>query len=143
MVAITKQLFTEIIESLRDQYDYDVATINILEKALKTDALLMYDNSKLTESLFKVLEAQFPLKSTYIKEFCYQLDFGRILNPDSAIEELWKELSGEKTWYETTESETKKLFETKTSIVNINEIEVKDFTVVSPLKDKKYSIADE
>lgn len=167
MVAITKELFTEIIESLRDQYDYDVATTNTLGKVLKADDLLMYDNTKLTDSLFAVLGLHFPTKANYIKEFCYELDFGRVLNPGGAIEELWNELIGKETWYEQSEKKTKELLLSKmtdqvlsgsrTSTYNlkdykkqetitikrekvdVNEIEVKDFVVISPLK---YSLED-
>lgn len=94
MRLIDKDTFKKVIESLRDQYDYDVANASILGDVLNYKDAPTYDNSKLTDSIFSLLAINFPKDMQDIKVFCYDMDFGRIANIEGAIDELWMELEG-------------------------------------------------
>lgn len=173
MGTITKELFIKTIESLRDQLDDDAAKAYLLSQVLKCDTD-PYDNSKLSEAIFSLLEIHFKDKIEDIKIFCFDLDFGRkIPSENCPIEELWQEVLGDdlytislenpdnmqikkhipwKEEHQTIDMTNQIIFEnssTKTNsikeeqLVDINKIEVIDHIVISPLKDRKYSIEDE
>ena len=71
--------FKAILSSLRAQYDYDAARAEKLSNIYGSD-VMPSDNTRLTNSLFRVLHLRFPpLRDGYcdIQTFCYDLNFGR------------------------------------------------------------------
>lgn len=100
---VKKALFIKIIENLREQYDYDVAKADLMGKVLDVEDIKAYDNSKLTESIFSLLQLQFPpdKEGCEIQRFCYDLNFGRSLGETNALSEygaimdLWDYLNSQ------------------------------------------------
>ena len=96
---LLKKDFRVIIESIRDQYDYDKSRANDLAAIYGVD-VNPNDNSVLLKALFGILHLHFPpLENGFcsIQSFCYELDFGRdsgiAVNLESdSIDSLWDSL---------------------------------------------------
>lgn len=76
---LLKKDFRMIIESIREQYDYDKKRAQELSDIYGAD-VNPNDNSFLLDALFGVLHLSFPpLDNGFcsISTFCYELDFGR------------------------------------------------------------------
>ena len=140
---ITREIFTELIMSLRDQKDYDFAISEKLGVVYGSD-MNPYDTTRLTESILGYLSYCFPDKIGEIKNFCYEMDYGRHIETYGCpIKELWVSLEPymrvlvipemDKTHEEVKASQT---------TTSINDIEV-TYAVVSPLPNRKFSIEDE
>jgi hypothetical protein len=92
---ITKDTFIKIINTIRDQSDFDS------KRALETGSVMgcdldPYNNSRLVNLLFKLLHEKFLPQAGVckIQQFCFDLDFGRqgldqIKDP---VANLWEEL---------------------------------------------------
>jgi len=90
-MTITKDLFTQTIEALRDQYDKDTENVNRLSSIYGAD-INPNDNRLITNMLFKFLQLQFPPKNEFceIEIFCFDQDFGR--KTGKSASDLWEEL---------------------------------------------------
>ncbi|MDO6737070.1 hypothetical protein Q4548_04270 [Wenyingzhuangia sp. 2_MG-2023] len=90
---LTKEVFVDIITTIKNQHDYDLFKSEKLSEILNCDTTI-YDNSRLINSFFKILHQKFPPGKDFcsIQHFCYELDFGRRLEPTKTIEQLWEEL---------------------------------------------------
>ena len=87
---ISKELFIKVIGSLRDQADRDYEIAEMLGNVHRSD-INPYDNSCLVDSIFLILGEYFPISE--IKDFCYELDYGRSLVSDDAIGEFYNRLN--------------------------------------------------
>ena len=83
---MNKNLFVNIITALQEQYDDDLAKAYILGKVLDYEAN-PYDNSKLSNAIFRLLRLYFKDKTDDIEIFCWEHNFGRM--NDVSIEKLW------------------------------------------------------
>lgn len=92
-LKFTKQEFIDTIKAIKSQCDYDQKKAELLSDIYNAD-VMPNDNSRLTNQLFKLLQAQFkPLDGKCrIQEFCYDFNFGEELKPKYTIEELWEDL---------------------------------------------------
>jgi len=147
---ITKERFIGLIKALRDQGDYDFNVATALGKAYGSD-INPYDTSYLTEAILEILYDNFPNKKQDIDLFCYELDYGRNLEIDDPISHLWAELKPVEVSQKIIDNilkhsknipSTHPLINDYPDTTNINDIEV-TYTVVSPLKDRFYSIENQ
>lgn len=160
---MNKNLFINIITALQEQYDDDLAKAYLLGQVLDLEAN-PYDNSKLSDAIFKLLKLYFKDKTSDIETFCWEQNFGRMNNV--SIEKLWDFLQepikfknnwddeeNDATyskndlvfntikcengivWHMEQSKEFDKLFGNKVS-EEIKNIEVKDIIIISPLKKK-------
>jgi len=83
---MNKNLFINIITALQEQYDDDLAKAYLMGKVLDYEAN-PYDNSKLSNAIFKLLRLYFKDKTSDIEIFCWEQNFGRM--NDVSIEKLW------------------------------------------------------
>jgi hypothetical protein len=83
---MNKNLFINIITALQEQYDDDLAKAYLMGKVLDIEAN-PYDNSKLSNAIFKLLRLYFKDKTSDIEIFCWEQNFGRMNNV--SIEKLW------------------------------------------------------
>jgi len=83
---MNKNLFINIITALQEQYDDDLAKAFLMGKVLDYEAN-PYDNSKLSDAIFKLLRLYFKDKTDDIEIFCWEQNFGRMNNV--SIEKLW------------------------------------------------------
>lgn len=93
-MIFSKSDFISTIEAIQEQSDYDRKKTELLENAFEAD-INPYDNSRLVNAIFKLLHCQFKPKDNRceIQAFCFDYDFGRVLEPKMSIEELWEELT--------------------------------------------------
>lgn len=80
-LSISRDLFISIIDAIRIQHDRDLCYANDINKFLGTESVPLYNNSSLTNQLFKILQTAFPPDkdgSCSIESFCWELDFGRV-----------------------------------------------------------------
>jgi hypothetical protein len=79
---ISKEDFVGIINSMQEQYAYDLAYSYSLSELVKTDDVRAYDNSLLCKSLIKLLQTYFPLSHECnfceIEHYCYVINFGKL-----------------------------------------------------------------
>jgi len=94
-MIFTKSEFSVFIDALREQHDYDIERQKILSDLYGSDVMLS-DNSRLTNAIFKGLHAQFPPINGFceIQHFCYVLDFGRKSIELINVDILWNKLIG-------------------------------------------------
>ncbi|SED11168.1 hypothetical protein SAMN04489761_4310 [Tenacibaculum sp. MAR_2009_124] len=98
-MKFTKKQFIETIEAIKGQLDYDKNKTESIEVNLKAqyelEDLLVgpYDNSRLTNQIFKLLHSQFPPSNEgcKIQQYCFDHNFER-----GSISDLWEELLKEK-----------------------------------------------
>jgi len=149
---MNKNLFINIITALQEQYDDDLAKAFLMGKVLDYEAN-PYDNSKLSNAIFKLLRLYFKDKTSDIEIFCWEQNFGRMNNV--SIEKLWDFLQEptrmKNNWddwendatyskkdltFESSVLEQGKTLEAMNFWNNVNNIEVKDFVIISPLKKR-------
>ena len=80
-IKITRQHFIEIIEAIKKQYDYDIMCAGYASKLYPDafEANLIYNNSHLSNALFKFVQMAFNdnHKESLIEYYCWELDFGK------------------------------------------------------------------
>lgn len=76
---MTKELFIETIEALKNQDEHDRKCAKAFKTILHNDYVSSYDNHWLTNQLVKILQVAMNDKSEHsaIEYFLYELDFGR------------------------------------------------------------------
>ena len=92
---ISKEVFLQVIEHLRQQYLQDKEYVEGISALYNTD-MPFYDNSHLLKSSLELLRVFFPKDENGfcdIEFYCYVCDFGKIGEIKDA-EELWGVLVG-------------------------------------------------
>lgn len=97
---MTKEIFIDAINALREQHDVDVAISESLSSAFAS-FVGTYDNQRLAEQVFKLLRIglglplecgpEYPILDD-IDYFCHEIDFGRKWKPGCALDASGKEL---------------------------------------------------
>jgi hypothetical protein len=99
MTLITKELFVEVIESVRIQLVQDAEYSNNLANVLKLgeDGVPVYNNTLLIRSLLKLLQVYFPKKDGFcaIEHYMFEINFGNVGTEQDliTIDDLWYELT--------------------------------------------------
>lgn len=77
-MLFTETTFIKTIEVLKEQYEIDLSYATLIEKTLGADNVPPYDNSRLTNHLFLLLQEQFPPSGgvCQIERYCWELHFG-------------------------------------------------------------------
>ena len=89
---INREQFIESIEALKLQNDKDLLFNLSITELLKCDHMPMYDNSALSVTIISLLGLEFD--ATEIERYCYELNFGRVLDADlKTIEDLWNHVN--------------------------------------------------
>ncbi|WP_395073929.1 hypothetical protein [Flavobacterium sp.] len=94
---ISKEKFVLIIESLKTQYLYDEAYAFGLSELIKTEDVVMYDNSVLIHAVINLLQQYFPKDKEgfcEIEFYCYVLNFGKNGEEYESSEEFYDRLVG-------------------------------------------------
>jgi len=79
-MLFTESTFVSTINVLREQYAFDASYSMLLGNLLKADDVPAYDNSKIVNHLFLLMQEQFPPKNGVceIERFCWELNFGYV-----------------------------------------------------------------
>lgn len=99
MTLITKDLFVEVVESVRIQLVQDAEYSNNLADVLKLgeDGVPVYNNALLIKSLLKLLQVYFPKQDGFcaIEHYMFEINFGNIGTEQDLItlDDLWYELT--------------------------------------------------
>jgi hypothetical protein len=98
MGIITEEIFTNAIETLRLQFQYDIQQAQALSIALKVveDNIPTYDNSRLVKSIISLLQIHFPKQDGFcmIEHYCFNMNFGKVGDKELiTIENLWFEVN--------------------------------------------------
>lgn len=74
-----KDVFVRALKALEAQMEYDISKSEELGKVFPNafSANLIYDNSKLFDTVIEMLEVATEDKESWIHHFCYELDFGK------------------------------------------------------------------
>lgn len=92
---ILKKDFIEIIDCMRDQYNFDLAYTYGMSELLDAENVSPYDNSKLIKSLINVLRLYFSVDLNgfcEIEHYCYVINFGKLGDEYESPEELYDRL---------------------------------------------------
>jgi len=92
---ISKELFIECIEKMKEQYYDDCKNSDLVAEAFNVEHINCYDNGKLYKTIIKLLRIYFPMDSTNFCEvdhYCFSLDFGKIGDNYESPEELYDRL---------------------------------------------------
>ncbi|CAL2094875.1 hypothetical protein [Tenacibaculum sp. 190524A02b] len=104
-MRLTKTEFIDILNSLKEQSDYDKRWVKSLGDVLGGD-LSLPNNSRLVNQLFNILHSVFPPKDNVcmIQAFCYDYNYGRADGYKGSVSDLWESLIAEykkdKEWLE-------------------------------------------
>jgi hypothetical protein len=74
-----KNDFIGIIDVLEQQHEYDASYVVLIEQIIKANDVPTYDNTKLVNHFFSLLQRQFPPDeqgTCEIERYCYELNFG-------------------------------------------------------------------
>ncbi len=79
-MLFNESTFVATINVLREQYEFDASYSELFSKVLSAEGVPAYDNSKLVNHLFKLLQEQFPPRDGVceIERYCWDLDFGYV-----------------------------------------------------------------
>lgn len=77
-MLFTESTFVKTIEVLREQHEIDLSYSVLMEKSLGAENVPPYDNTRLVNQLFLLLQEQFPPKNGVceIERYCWELGFG-------------------------------------------------------------------
>lgn len=95
MKLFNQSEFKEILTAIKEQIEYDKDRVHKLSAIYGAD-VMPSDNSRLLNTLFKILHKQFPPEGDFcpIQTFCFDLDFGSGLETkQDPIDDLWEELN--------------------------------------------------
>ncbi len=78
IMLFTESTFIKTIEVLKEQHEIDLSYSLLLEKTLGADNVPPYDNSRLKNHLFILLQTEFTPKNGHceIERYCWELNFG-------------------------------------------------------------------
>jgi hypothetical protein len=78
IMLFTESTFVKTIEVLREQHEIDLSYSVLMEKSLGAENVPPYDNTRLVNQLFLLLQEQFPPKNGVceIERYCWELGFG-------------------------------------------------------------------
>lgn len=91
---MTKALFIETLHQLEQQYNYDVQYAEDLQKALKLEEAVYYQNHFIANQLIKILQVQMndEQEPSLIEEFICDYSFGKSPNSQTSAESLYNTL---------------------------------------------------
>jgi hypothetical protein len=91
---MTKGLFIDTLHQLEKQYNYDVQYAENLQKALKLEEPVYYENHFIANQLIKILQVQMNDDNipSLIEEFICDFNFGKNPNSQSDAESLYNTL---------------------------------------------------
>lgn len=98
---ISKNLFVSVISGMQVQSAYDKDYAFGLSELIKTDDVVMYDNSILIKSLIYLLQRYFPANKEgfcEIEFYCYTLDFGKNGEDYESVEDFYDRLVLNNPW---------------------------------------------